>query len=88
MSAFAKSEQNHSAQPFKIGDTVILNSGGHLMTVISIGDFNDVSCAWSLKNDIKTKEFRVEALKYGDPSPQTLEELIEAGMKTTAVDRQ
>jgi predicted nucleotidyltransferase/uncharacterized protein YodC (DUF2158 family) len=84
MNAFRKPEQNHSAPPFKVGDTVILNSGGHVMTVISIGDTNDVTCAWSLKDDIKTKVFRVEALKYGNPSPKTLEELIEASMKTTA----
>jgi hypothetical protein len=32
----------------KVGDTVSLNSGGHLMTVVSI-DEGSVACDWSVR---------------------------------------
>jgi hypothetical protein len=47
---------------FEIGDTVSLNSGGHLMTIISIDD-DLACCAWSVKGDVKSKSFPIKALK-------------------------
>ena len=36
-------------QSFKIGDTVTLTSGGHLMTVISIEPEDVITCAWPVR---------------------------------------
>ncbi|KJC51718.1 hypothetical protein UP09_02185 [Bradyrhizobium sp. LTSP885] len=60
---------------FEIGDTVTLTSGGHLMTVISIDPEDVVTCAWSVREDIKSKGFPGAALIKAD-KPQTLEELL------------
>jgi uncharacterized protein YodC (DUF2158 family) len=60
----------------KIGDTVSLNSGGHLMTVAAI-DSDTVTCEWSVKGDIKTKKFLVSMLKEAS-EPATLEQLVSA----------
>jgi uncharacterized protein YodC (DUF2158 family) len=62
-------------QSFKIGDTVTLTSSGHLMTVISIDREDVITCAWSVKEDIKSKGFPSAALIKAD-KPQTLEELL------------
>jgi uncharacterized protein YodC (DUF2158 family) len=51
----------------KVGDVVSYNSGGHLMTVISI-DENSVTCVWSVKGDAKSKSYPAEALKKADGS--------------------
>jgi uncharacterized protein YodC (DUF2158 family) len=59
---------------FKVGDTVALNSGGHVMTVTSI-DGESVTCAWSIRDDIKSKSFPTVALTKAD-KPMTLEELV------------
>jgi uncharacterized protein YodC (DUF2158 family) len=59
---------------FKIGDIVTLSSGGHLMTVVSI-DQEDVTCAWSVKDDVKSKSFPSDALTKAE-KPATLEELL------------
>lgn len=64
---------------FKIGAIVSLNSGGHPMTVINIGD-DGVTCAWSIRDDIKTKSFPTAALKDASAS-KTLSELIEDSME-------
>jgi uncharacterized protein YodC (DUF2158 family) len=47
---------------FKVGDTVTLNSDCHLMTVISI-DEDSITCAWSVRGDVKSRSFPVAALK-------------------------
>jgi uncharacterized protein YodC (DUF2158 family) len=61
-------------QPFEIGDTVALKSGGHVMTVISI-DQDVITCAWSVKDGVKSKGFPHAALNRAE-RPQTLEELL------------
>jgi uncharacterized protein YodC (DUF2158 family) len=61
-------------QPFEIGDIVALKSGGHVMTVISI-DQDVITCAWSVKDDIKSNGFPHAALTKA-ARPQTLEELL------------
>jgi len=67
---------------FKIGDVVSLNSGGHLMTVVST-DEGSVTCDWSVTGDIKSKSFPTGALKIAaEPAvPLTLEELISEVVK-------
>ena len=50
---------------FKVGDTVTLKSGGHLMTVASI-DEGSVTCDWSLRGDIKSKSFPAAELQKAD----------------------
>lgn len=62
-------------QSFEIGDTVTLTSGGHLMTVISIAPKDMITCAWSVRGDVKSKGFPRAALIKAD-KPQTLEELL------------
>jgi uncharacterized protein YodC (DUF2158 family) len=62
-------------QSFKIGDIVTLASGGHLMTVISIDREDAITCAWSVRGDVKSGGFPLAALIKGD-KPQTLEELL------------
>jgi hypothetical protein len=49
---------------FAVGETLSLNSGGHLMTVFSM-DEETITCVWSVRGDIKTKAFpaRVCVLK-------------------------
>ena len=47
---------------FKVGDTVKLNSDGHLMTVVSIAE-DSITCDWSVRGDVKSKSFPVAALK-------------------------
>jgi uncharacterized protein YodC (DUF2158 family) len=70
----------------KVGDVVCYNSGGHLMTVISI-DENSVTCVWSVKGDAKSKSYPAEALKKAAPPPPGgLRELILASMKLEAGD--
>jgi uncharacterized protein YodC (DUF2158 family) len=64
---------------FEIGETVTLNSGGHLMSVLTINR-NGVTCAWSVKGDIKSKSFPAAALKRPD-KPLTLEQLVSASYK-------
>lgn len=61
---------------FKIGETVKLNSGGPLMTILSI-DRNGVKCAWSVKSDIKEKCFPSVALTKAD-RPADLEKVLSA----------
>jgi uncharacterized protein YodC (DUF2158 family) len=54
---------------FKVGDTVRLKSGGHLMTVASI-DESSVTCDWSVRGDIKSKSFPAAELEKADlPRP-------------------
>jgi uncharacterized protein YodC (DUF2158 family) len=47
---------------FEIGDIVSLNSGGHMMTIISI-DNDCASCDWSFEDDIKSKSYSLKVLK-------------------------
>jgi uncharacterized protein YodC (DUF2158 family) len=67
---------------FEIGDTVTLNGGGHLMTVISV-DGESVSCAWSVRNDIKEKSFPARTLKKSTV-PLTLRELVKGSFAAEA----
>lgn len=62
-------------QSFQIGDTVTLISGGHLMTVIFIDRKDVITCAWSVKEDLKSKAFPRAALIKAD-KPKTLEEYL------------
>ena len=57
---------------FQVGDTVALNSGGHLMTVVSV-DENSITCDWSVRGDVKSKSFPATALKRA-VSEQTAQE--------------
>jgi uncharacterized protein YodC (DUF2158 family) len=60
---------------FKVGDTVKLNSDGHLMTVVSVSE-DSITCAWSVRNDVKSKSFPVAALKKAQAQPpQTAEDI-------------
>ena len=45
---------------FKVGDTVKLNSGGHLMTVVSVAE-DSITCDWSVRGE--SKSFPAAALK-------------------------
>jgi uncharacterized protein YodC (DUF2158 family) len=65
---------------FKIGDTVSLNSGGHLMTVVAIDD-KSVTCDWSERGGIKSKSWPIAALKTSF-EPSTLEQLVGASYRT------
>jgi uncharacterized protein YodC (DUF2158 family) len=69
-------------QSFKIGDTVTLTSGGHLMTVISIDPEDVIMCAWSVREDVKSKGFPRAALIKAD-KPKTLEECRPASLVLT-----
>jgi uncharacterized protein YodC (DUF2158 family) len=53
---------------------VALKSGGHAMTVISI-DQDVITCAWSVKDDVKSKSFPHAALTKAE-RPLTLEEIL------------
>ncbi len=60
----------------KVGDVVVLKSGGHKMTVAST-DGSSVTCDWSVRGDIKSKCFAVAQLTTDIPeAPLTLEQLI------------
>jgi uncharacterized protein YodC (DUF2158 family) len=61
-------------EQFAVGETVSLNSGGHLMTVLSI-DEESVTCVWSVRGDIKTKSFPARVLKKAKEE-RTLEEML------------
>jgi uncharacterized protein YodC (DUF2158 family) len=67
---------------FKIGETVMLSSGGHLMTILAV-DNDGVTCAWSAKGDTKTKIFPAAALTKSD-KPMTLEQLVAASYEKKA----
>jgi len=56
------SEQTES--PFAVGDIVSLKSGGHPMTITEI-DGSSATCAWSIRDDCKSKSFPFSALKLG-----------------------
>ncbi len=58
----------------KVGDTVTLKSGGHLMTIVAM-DGRDVQCRWSVKEDVKGETFPAKALVKAD-KPLTLAELV------------
>jgi uncharacterized protein YodC (DUF2158 family) len=55
----------------KVGDTVSLNSGGHLMTIASIGG-DSVTCDWAVKGDVKSKSFAAAELKKADGTPPSI----------------
>jgi uncharacterized protein YodC (DUF2158 family) len=67
-------------QSFNIGDTVTLSSGGHLMTVVSIDRKGVITCAWSVKEEVKSKSFPSAALTKAD-KPQTLAQLVASSYK-------
>ena len=49
----------------KVGDTVSLNSGGLLMTVVAL-EVDTVTCAWAIRGDCKERKFPLAALKRAD----------------------
>jgi uncharacterized protein YodC (DUF2158 family) len=61
---------------FAVGETVSLNSGGRLMTVLSI-DGETITCVWSVREDIKTKSFPAPVLKKAE-EPRTVEQMLKA----------
>jgi uncharacterized protein YodC (DUF2158 family) len=69
-------------QTFKIGDTVTLNSAGHLMTIVSIKR-KRLTCSWSVRGDIKSGSFPADTLIKADKptEPTTLEQLVLASYK-------
>ena len=64
---------------FEVGDVVAFKSGGHLMTVIFIND-NFLTCAWSVRDDDKSKSFPAEALKIA-AKPFDLEKAVLLAME-------
>lgn len=46
----------------KVGDSVKLNSGGPVMTVIDVTASGMVTCKWSFNNGFKTERFPSDAL--------------------------
>ena len=59
-------------QKFKIGDRVVLNSGGPTMTVVKYepADGDDVICQWFHSNNIHEKAFNQDMLNnYAAYSP-------------------
>ena len=65
--------------PFKIGDTVTLNSGGDLMTIVAINR-KGVTCGWQVKGQPKSKLYPSAALtKAGKPF--SFEQIVSDGMK-------
>lgn len=59
----------------KVGDVVMLKSGGHFMTVVSIDAKDAITCAWSIKDDIKSRAFPLAGLARAE-IPKTLAELV------------
>lgn len=58
-------------QKFKIGDRVVLNSGGPVMTVVKYepSDGEDVICQWFYSNKLEEKAFNQNVLRtYQPPS--------------------
>lgn len=53
------------SQTFSVGDTVVLKSGGPLMTIESIGD-EIVWCAWFVNDDKKRGQFPPDTLDFED----------------------
>jgi len=54
-----------------VGETVCLNSGSDLVTVVSI-DQESVTCRWFVKGAVKSHAFPVKALKKSDGTPQEI----------------
>jgi len=50
---------------FKVGDVVVLNSGGPKMTIESI-DSEGCFCRWFIENKVEVGTFKAETLK---PAP-------------------
>ena len=53
---------------YKIGDTVILKSGGPIMTIVDIDiNTNQVECCWfNEQNDRQIEEFPIDTIKLID----------------------
>jgi uncharacterized protein YodC (DUF2158 family) len=68
---------------FKVGDTVRLNSGGLLMTVVSL-DGDSLTCPWSVKDNVKSKTFPAAALKKAGGVAAGVTERLTAALKRTA----
>ena len=56
-------------QKFKIGDRVVLNSGGPVMTVVKYepSDGEDVICQWFYSNKLEEKAFNQNVLQTYKP---------------------
>lgn len=54
-----------------VGDTVCFNSGGHLMTILSIED-EAATCVWSVRGDVKSKSFPTKTLRKSDGTPPVI----------------
>jgi len=57
----------------KIGDVVVLKSGGPKMTVAYIGNSGKIDCVWFKESNEKRGTFHVEAVqKYVKPRRQAI----------------
>jgi uncharacterized protein YodC (DUF2158 family) len=56
---------------FKVGETVYLNSGGDLMTIVPINQ-DSVTREWFVKGSVKSRAFPAVALKRSDGTPQSV----------------
>jgi uncharacterized protein YodC (DUF2158 family) len=54
---------------FDIGDTVMLKSGGPIMTVLGMREGTIVVCAWFEEGMKQTASFPAQALQLADAEP-------------------
>ena len=55
-------------EKFKIGDVVVLNSGGPPMTISNVVDSEKVECVWfEEKKILKNQRFKIALLKFYKP---------------------
>lgn len=62
------------SEELKVGDTVVLKSGGPIMTVVEVSASGDIKCAFFWKNTQSgewvselTKHLPAEAVQRGEP---------------------
>ncbi|KTC81761.1 YodC family protein [Legionella brunensis] len=55
---------------FKVGDVVILKSGGPKMTVVSVEAENELRCTWFVNGEIKEDFFILDILKKTEESDE------------------
>jgi len=58
------------ADEIQNGDTVMLKSGGPVMTVIRVSG-SDITCSWFIKGEEKREAFRKQSLEKVNPYDYT-----------------